>query len=115
MLEDILQACVGVWERYLPLIEFAYNNSYHSFIQMAPFEALYERKCKSPIGWFEVGEVKLLGPNLVQDAIDKVKIIREKFQVGDQVFLKISPIKWVIRFGKKDKLSPIYIGPFPVM
>jgi len=60
MLEDILRACVldfkGSWDDHLPLIEFAYNNSYHASIQMAPFEALYERRCRSPIEWFEIGE-----------------------------------------------------------
>ncbi|WMV44978.1 hypothetical protein MTR67_038363 [Solanum verrucosum] len=63
-LEDILRACVidfkGNWDEHLPLIEFAYNNSYHSNIQMAPYEALYGRKCRSPTGWFEVGEVGLI-------------------------------------------------------
>nr|XP_016478556.1 PREDICTED: uncharacterized protein LOC107799931 [Nicotiana tabacum] len=62
----------GSWEDHLPLIEFAYNNSYHVDIQMAPYEALYGRKCRSPIGWFDVGETKLLGPKLVQQAIEKI-------------------------------------------
>ncbi|CAN4115287.1 unnamed protein product [Withania somnifera] len=62
------RACVldfkGSWDDHLPLIEFAYNNSYHSSIKMAPYEALYGRKCRSPIGWFEVGETVLVGPDL---------------------------------------------------
>ena len=82
ILEDMLRACVmdfgGGWERYLPLAEFAYNNSYQASIQMAPYEALYGRKCRSPIGWFEVGESQLLGPELVQEASEKVKLIRER-------------------------------------
>ncbi|CAN4101631.1 unnamed protein product [Withania somnifera] len=65
----MLRACVldfnGSWDDHLPLIEFAYNNSYHSSIKMAPYEALYGRKCRSPIGWFEVGETVLLGPDLL--------------------------------------------------
>ncbi|CAN4115826.1 unnamed protein product [Withania somnifera] len=65
----MLRACVldfkGSWDDHLPLIEFAYNNSYHSSIKMAPYEALYGRKCRSPIGWFEVGETVLLGPHLL--------------------------------------------------
>ena len=69
-LEDMLRACMidfgGNWDDHLPLIEFAYNNSYHSSIQMAPYEALYGRKCRSPIGWFETGEAQLIGPDLVQ-------------------------------------------------
>ncbi|XP_070040665.1 uncharacterized protein [Nicotiana tomentosiformis] len=66
------------WDEHLPLVEFAYNNSYHSSIQMAPYEALYGRKCRSPIGWFDVGESGLYGPDLVQQAIEKVKLIRER-------------------------------------
>ena len=65
-LENLLRACAldfgGSWDMYLHLIEFSYNNSYHSSIQMAPFEALYGRKCRSPVYWDEVGERKLLGP-----------------------------------------------------
>lgn len=68
-LEDILRACVidfkGNWDDHLPLIEFAYNNSYHASIQMALYEALYGKRCTSPIGWFEVGEAELIGPDLV--------------------------------------------------
>ncbi|CAN4090626.1 unnamed protein product [Withania somnifera] len=96
------RACVldfkGSWEDYLPLIEFSYNNSYHLSIRMAPYEALYGRKCRSPIGWFEVGETALLGPDLMQ-----------------QVMEKVSPMKGVIRFGKKGKPSPHYIGPYKII
>ncbi|XP_055830750.1 uncharacterized protein LOC129899750 [Solanum dulcamara] len=101
---------------------------------MAPYEALYGRKCRSPIGWFDVGETKLIGPDVVQQAVDKVKLIRERllatqsrqksyadklrrpleFQIGDWVFLKVSPMKGVMRFGKKGKLSPRYIGPYQI-
>ncbi|XP_055800354.1 uncharacterized protein LOC129869754 [Solanum dulcamara] len=81
-LEDMLQTYVidfrGNWEDHLPLVEFAYINSYHSSIQMAPYEALYCRKCRSPVGWFDVGETKLIGPNLIQQAVDKVKLIRKQ-------------------------------------
>ena len=81
-LEDMLRACVldlkGSWEIHLPLIEFAYNNSYHSSIEMAPFKALYGRKCRSPICWNEVGERKLLGPKLVQLTTEKIQLIRER-------------------------------------
>ncbi|XP_070056791.1 uncharacterized protein, partial [Nicotiana tomentosiformis] len=134
-LEDMLRACVldfkGNWDDHLALIEFAYNNSYHSSIKMAPYEALYGRRCRSPVGWFEVGETELYGPDLIHQAIEKVKVIQERlrtaqsrqksysdvrrrdleFEVGDWVFLKISPMKGVMRFGKKGKLSPRYIGP----
>ena len=61
------------WDRYLPLIEFSYNNSYHSSIGMAPYEALYGRKCRSPIHWDEVGERKLLGPELIQQTMEAIE------------------------------------------
>ncbi|XP_070035439.1 uncharacterized protein [Nicotiana tomentosiformis] len=103
----------GSWDDHLPPIEFSYNNSYHSTIQMAPYEALYGPKCRSLIRWFEIGETKLVGSELVQQAIEKIKLIRERllaaksyqksyaynrrrdleFQVDDWVFLKVSPIK----------------------
>ena len=65
----------GSWDQHLSLIEFAYNNSCQSTIQMAPYEALYGRKCRSPVGWFEVGDHPLLGPDMVQDAIRKVQLV----------------------------------------
>ena len=72
----MLRACAidfkGSWDDHFPLIEFAYNNNYYSSIRMDPFEALYGRRCRSPIGWFEVGEVKLVGPDLVFNALEKV-------------------------------------------
>ena len=138
-LEDMLRACVlefkGNWDDHLPLIEFAYNNSFHASIGMAPFEALYGRRCRSPVGWFELGEMALIGPDLVLEAMEKVKLIRERlktaqsrqksysdvrkrdleFHVGDWVYVKVSPMKGVMRFGKKGKLSPRYVGPYEVV
>ncbi|KAJ9545298.1 hypothetical protein OSB04_025005 [Centaurea solstitialis] len=137
-LEDMLRACVldfgGSWEDHLPLIEFAYNNSYHSSIKAAPYEILYGRRCRTPLCWNEVGEKQLVGPEVVQITSDKINQVRERlktardrqksyadkrrkdieFQVGDQVMLKVSPWKGVIRFGKKGKLSPRYVGPFRI-
>ncbi len=85
-LEDMLRACVidfkGSWDDHLPLIEFAYNNSYHSSIQMAPYEALYGRRCRSPVGWFEVGEAALIGPDSVLDAMEKVQLIRDRLKTA---------------------------------
>ena len=139
ILEDMLRACVidfgGSWVEFLPLAEFAYNNSYQSSIQMAPYEALYGRRCRTPVGWFEPGEARLLGTDLVQDALEKVKVIQERlrtaqsrqksyadrkvrdvsFMEGEKVLLKVSPMKGVMRFGKKGKLSPRFIGPFEVL
>ncbi|XP_070006577.1 uncharacterized protein [Nicotiana sylvestris] len=130
MLEDMLRAGVlgfkGSRDDHFSLVEFAYNNNFHASIQMAPFEALYGRKCRSPMGWFEVGEEELLGLDLVHQAMEKVKVIQERmktarsrqksyadvrqreleFQVDDWVFLKVSPMNGVMRFGEKSKLSP---------
>ena len=81
-LEDRLRTCVidfkGRWDYYLPLIEFSYNNSYHSSIEMAPFDALYGKRCRSPFGWFEVGESSILGPDIIHEALEKVRVIRDR-------------------------------------
>ncbi|GJX14288.1 reverse transcriptase domain-containing protein [Tanacetum coccineum] len=138
-LEDMLRACVidfgGSWDVHLPLAKFSYNNSYHSSIRCAPFEALYERKCRSPILQAEIGESSLIGPELVQEMTDKVVLIKEKlkaardrqksyadnrrklleFKVGDRVMLKVSPWKGVIRFRKKGNLASRYVGPFEIL
>ena len=135
----MLRACVldfqGQWSKFLPLVEFSYNNSYQTSIGMAPYEALYGRKCRSPIHWDEVGEKKLLGPDMIQEMTEAVLQIRQRIQtaqnrqksyadrrrrtlefaIGDQVFLKVAPMKGIMRFGKKGKLSPRYIGPFSVI
>ncbi|GJU11890.1 putative reverse transcriptase domain-containing protein [Tanacetum coccineum] len=88
--------------------KFSYNNSYHSSIRCAPFEALYGRKCRSPVLWVEIEESSLIGPKLVQETTGK-------FEVGDKVLLKVSPWKGVMRFGKKGRLSPRYVGPFEIL
>ncbi|GJX22395.1 reverse transcriptase domain-containing protein [Tanacetum coccineum] len=138
-LEDMLRACAidfgGNWDTHLPLVEFSYNNSYHSSVKCAPFEALYGRKCRTPIAWAEVGESKLFGPEIIQETTDKIVQIKERlkttrdrqksyadnrrkpleFSVGDKVLLKVSPRKGVVRFGKRSKLSPRYVGPFEIV
>ncbi|MDV3205134.1 MAG: hypothetical protein Q8883_02635 [Sweet potato little leaf phytoplasma] len=85
-LKDILRACVvdfkGTWDDHLPLIEFAYNNIYHSSIKMALFEALHGRGCRSPICWLELGEAMVVGPNLVFDALAKVKLISKNLRAA---------------------------------
>jgi hypothetical protein len=76
----MLRACIihyGTnWDKYLALAEFSYNNSYQSNIQMAPFEALYSRRCRTPLSWSETGERQIFGPDLVTEAENKVKIIQ---------------------------------------
>ena len=137
-MEDMLRAFVidfsDNWDEQLPLAELAYNNSYHSSIQMAPSEALYGRSCSYPIFWEEVGDRRIIGPERVQTSTKNIKKIRTRlktahscqksytnkrrrefeFTVGDSVFLKVSPTKGVMRFGKKGKLSPLYNGPFKI-
>ncbi|GJT77857.1 putative reverse transcriptase domain-containing protein [Tanacetum coccineum] len=138
-LEDMLRACAidfgKGWVNHLPLVEFSYNNSYHASIKAAPFEALYGRKCRSPVCWTEVGEAQRLGPELIQETTEKIIQIKQRmqaardrqksyadlkrkpmeFQVGDKVMLKVSPWKGVMRFGKRGKLNPRYVGPFKVI
>ena len=81
-LEDMLRACVldhkGSWEEHLPIVEFAYNNSYQVSIQMAPYEALDGRPCRSPLCWIEVGESSITGPDLIRDTSEKVSLIRQR-------------------------------------
>ena len=139
ILEDMLRACVldfgGNWEKYIPLVEFAYNNSYQSTIRMPPFEAMYGRRCRSPICWEEVGDQGLLGPDLVQETIEKIRIIKKrmvasqnrqmtyadkrrvplKFFIGDKIFLKVFPMKGVVWIGKSNKLNPRYAWPFKIL
>ncbi|GJS14707.1 putative reverse transcriptase domain-containing protein [Tanacetum coccineum] len=109
--------------------------NYHASIKAAPFEALYGRKCRSPVCWAEVGQVQLTGPELVQETTERIIQIKQRiqtardrqksyadlkhkpmeFQVGDKVMLKVSPWKGVVRFGKRGKLNPRYVGPFKVL
>ena len=82
VLEDMLRACVldykGSWEEHFPLVEFSYNNSYQASIQMAPYEALYGRPCRSPICSTEVGESPITGPDLIRDTSENVSLIRQR-------------------------------------
>nr|GEX98322.1 putative reverse transcriptase domain-containing protein [Tanacetum cinerariifolium] len=115
-LEDMLRACMidfgKRWVKHLPLCEFSYNNSYHTSIKAAPYEALYGRKCRSPVCWAEVGEAQLTGPELIQETTKKIPM---EFEVGDRIILKVSPWKGVVRFDKWGKLNPRYVGPFKVL
>ncbi|KAK8521849.1 hypothetical protein V6N12_066431 [Hibiscus sabdariffa] len=139
VLEDMLRCCImdfqGTWEKQLPLVEFAYNNSYQASIQMAPYEALYGRRCRTPVCWAEAGQKLLSMPDILKGTTEKVKLISERlkaasdrqksyanlkrreveYAVGDKVFLKVSPWKKVMRFGRKGKLSPRYIGPYEIV
>ena len=138
-LEEMLRACVldfqATWDKYIPLMEFAYNNQYHSSIGMAPYEALYGRKCRSPLYWDKEGSELIEGPDIVQVTVEKVNVIKAKlkavqdrqksyadlhrkemdFNLGEKVFLKVSPWRGIMRFGSKGKLSPRYIGPYEII
>ena len=125
----------GSWDRHIPLVEFVYNNSFQSSIGMTPYEALSERKCRNPLCWTELSDKKVIGPDLIQDTEAKLKMIRERlkvvvdrqksyadlkrryiqYEIGEKVFLKVSPWKKVMRFGRNDKLSPRFIGPYEVI
>ena len=114
----------------MPLVEFAYNNSYQASIRMLPYEALYERPYRSPIGWTEVEENSITGSDLIRDTLEKVSFRRQRlltaqslqksyvdvrrrplgFEVGDHFSLKVNPERGVVRFGKRGKLSPRFIG-----
>ena len=135
----MLRSCAidykGSWDRHIPLVEFVYNNNFQSSIGMAPYEALYGRKCRTPLCWTELSERKVIDPNLIQETEEKVKMIRERlkvakdrhtsytdmkrkdirYEVSEKVFLKVSPWKKVMRFGNKSKLSPRFIGPYEVI
>jgi hypothetical protein len=135
----MLRACAldfgGSWEEHLPLAEFSYSNSYQSSIQMAPFEALYGRKCRSPISWYETRASKEFNLDYVKEKQHIIDIIRDRLkiyqsheksyadlkrrtwqpQVGDMVYLKVSPMKRVHHFGVKGKLSPRYTRPFKIL
>ena len=120
-----------VFQKSEILIEFAYNNSYHSSIGMAPYEALYDRMCRTPVCWSEVRERQILGPKLVQVTTDKVKVIQDRLKVAqsrqtiyadksrkhlefeaiDRVFLRVSHWKGVLRFEKRENLFRDILGP----
>jgi hypothetical protein len=135
----MLRACVlehpGSWDQNLPWAEFSYNNSYQESIKMAPFEVLYGHRCHTSLNWIELGENVIFGPDLVEEAESIVRQVQEnlkaaksrqetyankrhrplEFEVGNHVYLKVSSMKDMKRFGVKGKLAPHYIGPFPIL
>ncbi|KAL4020979.1 hypothetical protein IC575_019768 [Cucumis melo] len=138
VLEDMLRACAlefpGSWDSHLHLMEFAYNNSYQATIGMTPFEALYGKCCRSRFLWGEAVS-RLMGPELVQSTNEAIQKIRSRmhtaqsrqksyadvrrkdleFEVGDKVFLKVAPMRGVLRFERRGKLSPRFVGPFEIL
>jgi transposase InsO family protein len=138
VLEDMLRACSlqhgSSWDKSLPYAEFSYNDSYQASLKMSPFEALYGRKCRTPLYWDQTGERQLFGPEIIQEAEEQVQQIREnlrtaqsrqksyadtrrrllEFKEGDHVYLKVSPLRGMKRFKVKGKLFPRFIGPFGI-
>jgi hypothetical protein len=135
----MLRACIlehqGNWDQNLPWAEFSYNNSYQESLKMAPFQVLYGHRCRTPLNWIEPGEKVIFGLDLVEEAEATARRIQDnlkatksrqqtyenkrhrplEFKVGDLVYLRVSPMKGVKRFGVKEKLAPRYIGPFPIL
>ncbi|GKC22662.1 putative reverse transcriptase domain-containing protein [Tanacetum coccineum] len=107
-LKDMLRACVidfgKGWVNHLPLVEFSYNNSYHASIKAAPFEALYGRKCRSPVCWTEVGEAQILGPELIQETTEKIVQIKQRMQAAHDRQKRFYFI------GNWGKLNPMVCG-----
>ncbi|KAA3469787.1 Retrotransposon gag protein [Gossypium australe] len=135
LLHRVKTAKKGSLEEHLSLAEYVYNNSFHSSIQMAPYKALYGHKCHTLLCWTQLGEKRILGSDLVQETKGKVRLIQDRlrvasgiqksytdlkrkeidFNVGDQVFLKVSLWKKVLRFGRKGKLSLSFVGPYQIL
>jgi hypothetical protein len=135
----MLRACAlkhgRSWDKSLPYAEFSYNNSYQASLKMAPFEALYGRKCRTPLYWNQTRESQVFCLEILQEAEKQVQSIRENlkiaqsrqksyadnrrrgliFEVGDFIYLKVSPMRGMKRFKVKGKLSPRYIGPFKIL
>jgi hypothetical protein len=139
MLEDMLRVCALQdqfgWDKRLPYAEFSYNNSYQASLKMSPFQVLYERSCITPLQWDQPREKQVFGLDILLEAKENIKMVRENlkiaqprqqsyadtrrrelsYEVGDFVYLKVSPIRGVRRFGVKGKLAPRYVGPYQIL
>ena len=137
-LEDLLRTCtldhLGTWDEVLPLIEFTYNNNFHASIGMAPYEALYARRCRTPLCWYQDGEAVLVGPELLEQTTEKVRMVRDRmhasqsrqkaysdckrrpleFDAGDHMFLRVTRTTDVGRALCSRKLSPKFLGPYQI-
>ena len=125
----------GSWDRYIPLMEFAYDNSYQASIDMASYETLYGRRCRTSVCWMELNEHKMICPDIVKDTEEKVYVIQQRlkaasdrqksytdlkrrdieYEVGDKVFLKVLPWRKILRFGKKGRLSSRFIRSYEIL
>ncbi|WVZ70563.1 hypothetical protein U9M48_019222 [Paspalum notatum var. saurae] len=123
------------WDKCLPYAEFSYNNSYQASLKKSSFEAMYGKRCRTPLFWNQIGEKQVFGPEIIQDAGQQLRIVQENlrvaqsrqrscadvrwrdlsFKVDDHVYLKVSPMRGIRRFNMKGKLAPRYIGPFKIL
>jgi hypothetical protein len=139
ILEDMLRAYAlqdqSGWDKRLPYVEFSYNNSYQASLKMSPFQVLYGRSCRTPLQWDQPREKQVFGPDILLEVEENIKMVWENlkiaqsrqqsyadtrrrdlsFEVGDFVYLKVSPIRGVRRFGVKGKLAPLYVGPYQIL
>jgi hypothetical protein len=135
MLRDCALQYGRSWDKSLPYVEFSYNNSYQQSLRMAPFEMLYGRRCRTPLFWNETGERKDFGPDILEEAEKQVRMVKENlhvtqsrqksyadhrrrelsFDVGDFVYLKVSPMRGLRRFKVRGILAPRFIGPFKIL
>jgi hypothetical protein len=135
----MLRACAlqygKSWDKSLSYAKFSHNNSYQESLKMAPFEMLYGQRCRTPLFWNETRERKIFGPNVLEEAEKQVRMVtknlrvtqsRQKsytdhrrrelsFEVGDFVYLKVSPMRGLHHFKVRAKLAPIFIGPFKIL
>jgi len=137
-LEDLLRTCIlnhlGAWDEVLPLIKFTYNNSFHASIGMGPYETIYGRRCRTPLCWYQDGEAVLVGPELLEQTTEKVRMVRNRMQAsqsgqkayadrrrrplefaaGDHVFLRVTRTTGAGRALRSRKLSPKFLGPYQI-
>ncbi|WVZ97364.1 hypothetical protein U9M48_042910 [Paspalum notatum var. saurae] len=139
ILEDMLRACAiqygTSWDKCLPYAEFSYNNSYQASLKKSPFEALYGKRCRTPLFWNQTGEKQVFGHDIIRDLEQQLRIVRENlrvarssersyadvrrrdlsFKVDVHLYLKVSPMRGIRRINMKGKLAPRYIGPFKIL
>jgi hypothetical protein len=139
VLEDLMRVYMlsygSDWEKSLSYVDFSYNNGYQASLRMAPFEALYSRRCQTPLMWSEVGERTFFNPATIVEDEENVAKVKENlkiaqsrqksytnpkrkdvsFEVGEHIYLKVSPLRGTKRFHVKGKLSPRYVGPYPIV
>jgi hypothetical protein len=135
----MLRACIlehqGSWDQNLPYAKFSYNNNYQESLKMERFKVLYGRRCRTPLNWIQPGEEVVFGPDLVEEVEETIHRIQDnmravksrqeayankrhrplEFEIGDHVYLRVSPMKGMKRLGMKGKLAPRCIGPFPIL